>query len=138
MAASLVLPSIIALVVCDNIYTEPGGKNALVGLFNGITAESFPARHPRIAVFVSLTGVRPKTTGKLDIVHGETDEPIIEAKGTFGDQIGPTDVVDMSFLLDNVIFPKPGTYFIRFFGNEQPLVLRPFNVNQRKKKKGSS
>lgn len=130
MAGNGVNPSIIALVVCDNIYVEQGGKTALVGLFNSISASTFPAMHSRLAIFVSLTGVRPKTTAKLDIVFGETDQPIVEATGGFGKEINPLTVVDMTFILRNVIFPQPGPYFIRFFGNEHPLATRPFAVLQ--------
>jgi len=122
-------PAIIALVLCDNIYTEPSGKSALVGLFNGISAGSFPAKHPRLAVFVSMTDVHPGSAGTLDIVHGETDNPIVEAKGEF-QEVERTDVVDMSFILNNVTFPEPGLYFIRFFVNGHCLVQRPFDVRE--------
>jgi hypothetical protein len=83
--ASSIKPTPIALVVCDNIYTEPGGKTALVGLFNGIntSAVSGPIRHPRIAIFASLTGVREGSRGKLEIVHAETDERVAGAEGPF-------------------------------------------------------
>lgn len=123
-------PAHIAIVVCDNIYTEPGGKTALVGLFNRIGSTTFPFQHPRLAVFVSLTDMAAGTKGKLDVVHGETDEPIIAAEGLFSDEVGRTDVVDMSFVLNNVQFNEPGTYFIRFFANGHLLGLRPFEVHQ--------
>jgi hypothetical protein len=112
------------------VYEEPGGKIALVGLFNRITASQFPAKHPRMVIYVSLTGVREGVTGRLDIVHGETDEPIAGASGGFPKAIGPTSVVDMTFVLNELVFPEPGTYYIRFFGNEYPLVMRPFEVSK--------
>lgn len=130
MSENELKPSPIALVVCDNIYSEPTGKVALVGLFNNISARQFPASHPRLVVFVSLTGVRKGMTGKLDIVHSETDNPIVEARGGFDQNVGPTDIVDMSFILNNVTFPEPGMYYIRFFGNGHPLLMRPFVVGK--------
>lgn len=83
-----------------------------------------------MAVFVSVTDVRKGMIGRLDIVHGETDNPILEARGPLGEGVSPTDVVDMTFILRNVVFPEPGTYFIRFFGNDHPLMMRPFHVIQ--------
>ncbi len=126
---STLKPSAIALVVCDSIYREePAGKSALVGLFNGIFASSFPATHPRMAVFVSVTDVRDGSTAKLDIVNGETDHVVVSVEGPFPGKFAPTAVVDMNFVLNNVTFPEEGRYFIRFWANGHPLMMRPFNV----------
>ena len=132
---SSVKPTPIALVVCDNIYSEPGGgKTALVGLFSGITASSFPARHPRMAVFASLTGLRSDATAKLEIVHAETDHVIVSAQGPFPKECTPLTVVDMNFIFDNVVFPSAGTYYIRFWANEHLIVMRPFEVRPSRKR----
>lgn len=131
MAENGVKPSIIALVLCDNIYHDADDKTALVGLFNSIYAPAFPAKHPRLAVFVSVTGIRPKMTAKLDIVFGETDQPIVTAKGGFKKDVNPLTVVDMEFMLGDVIFPEPGRYVVRFFGNEHLLAMRRFDVHHR-------
>ena len=128
-----VKPTPIALVVCDNIYSEPGGKTALVGLFSGITASSFPARHPRMAVFASLTGLRSDAKAKLEIVHAETDDVIVSAEGPFPGGHTPLTVVDINFIFNNVVFPSEGTHYIRFWANEHLIVMRPFEVRQAKK-----
>jgi hypothetical protein len=131
--ASTVKPTPISLVVCDNIYQEqPAGKTALVGLFSGIFATSFPATHPRMAVFVSVTGVREESTAKVEIVHAETEKAVISVEGPFPGKFSPTTVVDMNFILSNVTFPEEGTYFIRFWANDHLLVQRPFDVRQMK------
>lgn len=127
-------PTPIALVVCDNIYQEPGGKTALVGLFNSIGAHTFPVTHSRMAVFASMTGVRNKSIAKLEIVHGETDQTIIEAKGLLPVEDDPVGVVDMNFIFNNVVFPESGTYYIRLWGNDHLLLMRPFTVTHLKKK----
>ena len=128
--ASTVKPTPIALVVCDNIYTEPGGKTALVGLFGGISAATFPVRHPKMAVFASLTGLREGSNAKLEIVHAETDKVVVSAQGPFPDKITPITVVDMNFIFNNVVFPEEGTYYIRFWANDHILVMRPFEVQK--------
>ena len=137
MAKEGIKPTIIALVICDNIYTEPSGKTALVGLFNSVQASEFPHRHGRLAVFVSVTGLRSQAECKLEIVHGETDQVVVTAKGSFPEQVGPVDVVDMEFILGNLVFPESGTYYIRFWGNDHLLAMRPFSV-RRIAKKGES
>ncbi len=103
-----VKPTPIALVVCDNIYQEPGGKTALVGLFNRIAAREFPVTHPRMAVFASVTGLRKGSKAKLEIVHGEDDRVVVSLEGPFPEKADPVAVVDMNFVLNNVKFPEPG------------------------------
>lgn len=127
-------PNHIALVLCDSIYSDPTGKLALVGLFNGITGSGFPLTHPRLAVFVSLTGLRSGMVGKLEIVRGDNEEPIVSTTGEFPPS-SPIDILDMQFFLNNVVFPEPGTYFIRFSGNGHPLAQRPFEIRERHKGK---
>ena len=131
---STIKPTPIALVVCDTIYQEPAsGKTALVGLFNGILASSFPVRHPRMAVFASVTGLRDGSHAKLDIVHSETEQCIVSAQGPFPGGPAPVTVVDMNFVFNNVVFPEEGTYYVRFWGNDHLLLMRPFEVRANKR-----
>lgn len=128
--SSQVKPTLIALVVCDNIYREPGGKTALVGLFGCIRAHKFPVTHPRMAVYASVTGLRKGSRAKLDIVHAEDDSRVVvSAEGPFPDEVDPLSIVDINFILNNVKFPEPGTYYMRFWGNDHLLVMRPFLVD---------
>lgn len=121
-------PSPIALVVCDNVYTESRGKVALVGLFNQIQVAKFPVKHPRLCVYVSVTDVHRKTTFKLDIVHSETDREVASLKGPPPQSTDPTTICDFNFVLENLVFKEPGLYYIRFWGNEHLLLQRPFSV----------
>ena len=121
-------PSPIALVVCDAVYTEASGKAALVGLFNRITAARFPASHPQLCVYVSVTDVRPNTRFRLDIVHSETDHQVVSLQGPPPQGTDPTVICDFNFALHTVVFPEPGMYYIRFWGNDQLLLQRPFEL----------
>jgi hypothetical protein len=118
------------LVVCDSTYQSSDGKLALVGLFNRVSAARFPATHPKMAIYVSLTDARPGTRCKLDIVHAETDKPIIEAEGPLPGEAEPTTIIDLNFELNGVTFPEPGRYYVRFFANGYPLLMRPFDVTK--------
>lgn len=126
-------PTAIALVVCDNIYSEPGGKTALVGLFNGISAHKFPVLHPRMAIFASVTDLREGSTAKIEIVHAETDTVVVAAGGPFPGGVSPLTVVDMNFIFNNIVFKEEGTYYVRFWANEHLLMMRPVQVNMIKK-----
>ncbi len=121
-------PSPIALVVCDNVYQESGGKTALVGLFNTLRARSFPATHGRLSVYASVTDIRPNSLVKLDIAHSETDQVIFSVEGPPPSGTEPTTICDFTFEINNVTFPEPGRYYIRFYGNGQILLQRPFEA----------
>lgn len=128
--ATQVKPTPIALIVCDNIYQEPGGKIALVGLFSSINAHAFPVKHPRMGVFASVTGVRKGSTAKLELVNAESDQIIVSAAGPFPSGADPVSVVDMHFIFNNIVFPEPGLYYLRFWGNEHLVMMRPFTLQQ--------
>jgi len=131
----VVKPSPIALVVCDNVYRESGGKTALVGLFNKIYATKFPATHSRLCIYASVTDIRPNTTFKLDIVHSETDQPVATLQGPPPKQTNPTTICDFTFEINNIVFPEEGRYYIRFHGNDHILLQRPFDVHKMSEKK---
>lgn len=130
MTATQVKPTPIALVLCDNIYQEPGGKTALVGLFSRIEAQTFPVTHPRLAVFASVTGLRSGSRARLEIVHGEDDRVIVWAEGPFPDEADPLSTVDMHFTFNNVVFSEPGMHFLRFWGNDHLIMMRPFVIDR--------
>ncbi len=137
---STLKPSPIALVVCDNVYHESRGKRALVGLFNQISAREVPVVHPRLCVYASVTDIRPGAKLRLDIVHSEVDEGegvIVSMEGPPPSGTEPTTICDLNFELNNVKFPEPGRYYIRFWGNEHLLLQRPFEVVQSGKKESS-
>lgn len=121
-------PTPVALVLCDNVYRDSNGKQALIGLFNRIVVRETPAVHPRMCVFVSITSIRANTVCKLDIVHAETDEPIISMEGPAPDKVGPVVVWDVVFELPPLVFSEPGVYYVRFFGNKNILLQRPIEV----------
>ncbi len=123
-------PAPIALVVCDNIYRESGGKTALVGLFNRMAFPSFPAVHHRLCVYASVTDIRPQTRFRLDIVHSETDEKVASLAGPPPEGTDPTTICDLNFELRNLVFKEPGRYYIQFWGNDHMLLQRPFEVTQ--------
>jgi len=120
----------IALVVCDNIYEDLRQKKALVGLFNNIYSPGFPVAHPQMAVYIAFTDTRPNMKGRLDIVNGESDEVIAGAEGDIPKTDSPNSVIEMDFILNNVVFREPGMYFVRFLINGVIQSQKPIRVIQ--------
>jgi hypothetical protein len=124
-------PAAISLVLCDNIYRDSSGKIALIGLFNAIKGVHFPLRQPKLSVYVSATEAYPETRFKIDIVHSEDDSKVVvQLNGPPPLQTTPLTVCDFNFELRNLVFPEPGLYFVRFWGNDYLMLQRPFHVIQ--------
>lgn len=123
-------PRPLALVLCDDVYQNSNGKHALVGLFGGITAERFPARHPKMCVYIAITDTRPGSKARIEVVNGSTNEPIAGVEGPIPDGPGPLAVCEMFTEIGNLTFPEPGKYYVRFWGNDTLLLERPIHVHQ--------
>jgi hypothetical protein len=122
-------PSPIALVVCDALYQEPSGKTALVGLFNRLVAAKFPATHPQMCVYASVTDVRAGTKFRLVIEHAEHGTRVAELAGPPPEAVAnPTTILDLRFILQGLTFPEPGRYYIQFWADDNLLLQRPFDA----------
>ncbi len=120
----------LAIVICDQIIEDKlTHKKSLIGIFNQIATPTFPCRHPRMAVFVSLTEGRGAYDVRLRMVHEETATAIGEVKG----QIQFADmnmVAELNFELLNVTFPQAGLYSIEFYCDDNLVLERRFQVLQ--------
>lgn len=133
-------PSAIALVVCDALYQEPSGKAALIGLFNRLVAAKFPATHPQMCVYASVTDVHPGTKFRLIVEHAENGQKVAELIGGPAPEadMNPTTILDLRFILQGLTFPEAGRYYIQFWANDNLLLQRPFDAVLMRPAGGSS
>jgi len=68
-------PSLDWTIICDDVRAEVGDKISLMGLFDSIYAQTFPALHPRLAVVASYSGGPGDFKSELLLV-GPTGEVI--------------------------------------------------------------
>jgi hypothetical protein len=113
------------MVVCDNIHRDPGtGKAFLLGCFSVIHAREFPATHPVLALYVSVTNGRGTVPFKVQLVDAnEEREPIwmVEDEMEFSD---PRVVAELQFHLVNATFDEPGEYRFQFYACNEFLMER--------------
>jgi hypothetical protein len=125
----------VALVICDRVIVDAKTQEkTLVATFNRIRASTFPALHPRMSLFVSVTNGRGVMDGKILCVEEASREPVYQASGPllFKD---PLHVVEMTFQIRNVVFPKPGVYNVEFLCDNELILQRRFTVTQIEDKK---
>ena len=120
----------LAIVICDIIIEDKQThKKSLIGIFNQIGALQFPCRHPRMAVYVSLTEGRGQYDVRLRIVQEDAGTTVGEVRG----QIQFADinaVAELNFDLMNLAFPQPGLYSIEFYCDDLLVLERRFQVSQ--------
>lgn len=113
-------------LLCDDVRLEMGNKISLMGIFQNIMVEKLPISLIKFAVVNHWRGsgnhqteVRILSPDKGNLVVTSQPTDIELAPGGFTDNV--------SFFV-NVVFPKPGTYWIQTIANtiileEFPLIV---------------
>jgi len=121
-----------AIVVCDNIIREENTRKlSLMGLFNSIKVSAFPTRHTRMHVYVSLTNYIGETKGMLKFLDPEGNvlaqiqEPVV-----FQDKFA---TIELNFVINGMVFPKPGVYTIEFLVSHQLVGSRKIEITRKEK-----
>ncbi|MDD5634395.1 MAG: hypothetical protein PHW46_03865 [Candidatus Omnitrophica bacterium] len=128
-------PVMNAMLVCDKVITEAGSnKKSLIGIFENISALSFPCVHHFLAVYIKLTDAVGKYAFRLELIDLEQD--VIIGKAELPKEIvieSPLHIHDLVFNLAGLKFPHPGKYEFRIFSNNEICGQKTFLVNQIKK-----
>jgi len=126
--SNLSKPMGIAMIVCDEIIEDRHtGKKTLVGLFSRIHANSFPAVHPKMNLFISFDNAKGHYHSAIRIIREKTSEIIAEAKGEIMVK-SPVDVTEMNITFLNLNFPEAGVYNIEFYCEDELVLQRRFVI----------
>lgn len=121
-------PIVLAINICDEIIRDEASKKlSLIGLFSNIHAGKFPAKHPSMHVYVSLTDGHGTCQGELRFVNESTDEIMFSSKGKVPFET-PLQTIELNFEMKNLNFEGPGTYSVEFFCDDQLVGRRQFVV----------
>jgi hypothetical protein len=124
-------PEVLAMLIADTALTDAvSGKHTIQGTFHTLTALEFPFRYPTLAVYVALTEGYGETPLQLRLIDvDEAREPISDTE-TVADFADPFAIVELVFVLSNLVFPEAGEYRLQLFGAGEPLVERRLYVSQ--------
>jgi len=116
-------------ITCDAVHVDPAtGKHYLLGCFANLRARQFPATHPRMVWFLTLTGLLPGTH-RLRISMGlsmESLKPIIDRPFTARH---PNDRINLVNNLRNFRFEEAGTYPILIEVDEDPILVTSLTLS---------
>ncbi len=116
MVAQKPAPDVLSMIVCDQIITDRmTGKQSLIGMFSRIHARGFPASHPQICVYVTLTEGYGETEFELRIVDANDERPpIVEGKGKVRFQ-NPRAIANLALQFHGLTFPASGEYRVQLY-----------------------
>ncbi len=127
MASIKVKPRLSYTLLCDDVRQEVGGKFSLMGLFESIYANAFPAIHPRFAIVNEWIGGKGDFTVKIKLLSPNKEETLSESEtkiNLFSETQRHRDI-SVRF---NTTFPTPGTYWIEALVDGERVGLTPLHL----------
>jgi hypothetical protein len=120
-------------LVCDHAIIDQHGKLSVLGIFDRIWVERFPAIHPRLHLVLRLKGRRTEVGdhGVLIQLVDDTGREILRGEGNV--QIGepPAGVLDIeaaAVLAFDVPLDKPGVYTFEIAVDSARVASVPITV----------
>ncbi len=104
-------PRLSYLLLCDDVRQELGGKFSLMGLFENIYANSFPAVHPRFAIVSEWTSGKGEFSVKIRLLSPNKQEVLSESESKISLYSETQRHRDISIRF-NTTFSVQGTYWI--------------------------
>ncbi len=104
-------------LLADAATVDSSGKLNILGVFDRLGADSFPARHPRLSLVLRFTaGLQEAGTHQVDIslrapdgeevVHMDGEMHLGPGTGGAGDAVRVPHVLN----IDGLVFPRAGRY----------------------------
>lgn len=124
-------PFPLALILCDSaIVDETSKKKTLVGIFDRILVERFPATHRPLTIYARLTDAEGRYDFRVDYVQVKTDK--ILAQGKLAGIDIPDRLTPFEILLTPppIPIPEPGQYEFRVWANGRYVGRVAFTVEE--------
>jgi hypothetical protein len=122
-------------VVADYALVDQSGKLSVLGIFQHIWVQQFPAMHPRLHLVLRLKGKRTEV-GEHAVQIRLVDEQGAESLGGSGNvtfaepPAGITEIEAGAILVFDVPFPHAGTYRFEITIDGEEKAAVPVTVSQ--------
>lgn len=124
MANTKVKPALRYTLLCDDVRQEMGGKFSLMGLFESIYADAFPALHHRFAIVNEWTGGKGDFIVKIRVLTPDSRQVISESESKISLYNEAQRHRDISIRY-NTTFKLPGTYWIETLVDDEQVSIIP-------------
>jgi hypothetical protein len=124
-----VKPQVLCWMMCDAVHIDPAtGKHYIMGCFSNIRTRQFPAQHPRMVWFLTLTDV---TVGQHNLrisLGPSVDQLQTVVERPFESQ-SPLHKINLINEIHNLPLPEPGQYAIMVEVDEEPILVSNLGVS---------
>jgi hypothetical protein len=129
MAVTKINPALSYTLLCDDVRQEVGGKFSLMGLFETIYANTFPAVHPRFAIVNEWTGGKGEFAVKIRLLAPDKEQVLSESEAKINLFNETQRHRDISIRF-NTTFKAPGTYWIETLLDNEQISITSLAVQQ--------
>lgn len=129
MGSVKIKPHLVYTILCDDVRQELGGKFSLMGLFETIYANAFPAIHPRFAIVNEWSGGKGEFRVKIRLLSPNRQDVLSESESAFTQYSETQRHRDISVRF-NTTFPAPGTYWIETLLDNEQIGLFPLSLQK--------
>lgn len=129
MANTKVKPRLSYTLVCDDVRQEMGGKFSLMGLFESIFANTFPALHYRFAIVNEWIGGKGDFLSRIRLLAPDQRQILSESEtkiSLFNESQRHRDI-SVRF---NTTFAVPGTYWVEMLLDEERAGMFPLSLQR--------
>lgn len=128
-------PTVLCLLMSDGMHIDSFGKHYILGTFNALHAQAFPATHPFMALFLSITNGHGRATLLIRLVQVANDDHVVFEGQLDLEFQSPLDVIDQALPAPGVTLPEAGEYRWQVVcgGNvlyERKLIVTPIGGTQ--------
>jgi hypothetical protein len=112
-----IAPFLVAILLCDDVIQDANTKkNSLIGIFDRIFSEKFPATHPKFKIYMKMANAEKEYDFIVEYVQVKTDKVL--AKGYLTIKV-PSGFAYADIVLDPppITIPEPGDYEFRLYAN---------------------
>ncbi|MDA8100323.1 MAG: hypothetical protein M0042_11940 [Nitrospiraceae bacterium] len=129
MANEKIQPRLSLSILCDDVRQELGGKVSLMGLFETISAHTFPVLHPRFAIMNEWIAGKGEFTARIKLLAPDRSTVLSESESRFSLFNETQRHRDISIRY-NTTFAVPGTYWIEMQIDGAQVAVLPLPVQQ--------
>jgi hypothetical protein len=127
MAITKIKPRLNYTLLCDDVRQEMGGKFSLMGLFESIYANSFPALHHRFAIINEWIGGKGDFMIKIRLLTPDSRQILSESESKLSLYSETQRHRDISVRF-NTTFKAPGTYWIETLVDDERVGIIPLSL----------
>lgn len=123
-------------LLADAATVDGSGKLNILGIFDRLSASSFPTRHPRLCLVLRFSaGVHEVGPHQVEItLRGPDGQEVVRIDGEMNLAAGPREVAQGVLVphvlnMDGLVFPVPGAYGFDVRVDGEHRVTLPLTVD---------